>query len=184
MNIQQAIQEIKQSRSKYQLLNFAIKQHDTPEMCYYQLVVEAAGLVETIKRTKLEILKIEAQNEELLETGKRSDAIEVEIKKLDIEQKRLHLIGAERELKYLTQLFEQSPKYTREQIEAGQAEYWEKRLMRVAQLQAMAGGVNWAQLEAIHQAGLLDKVLTSGNPIDYLDLPTYTRELEEKNKNG
>ena len=39
-SIEDAIAEIQQPRSRYQLIHFVIGQHDTPEMRYYQLMLE------------------------------------------------------------------------------------------------------------------------------------------------
>jgi hypothetical protein len=161
MKIKDAIKEIRQSRSRYQIEKFVVGQHHSPEMQYYQLCVEMNGLINTIKETKLRIKKIEAKAEELRETGKKSDAIEAEIKEMSIEELENHILGSERELAFMTELFEQYPKYTREEIEEAQPAYWETRLTRVAQLQMLSaqGGVDWAQLEAIYQANIMEKAL-------------------------
>lgn len=161
MDIKDAIKEIKQSRSRYQIEKFVVGQHHSPEMQYYQLCVEMNGLINTIEETKLRIQKVEAECEELRETGKKSDAIEAKIKERSIEELENHILGSERELAFMKELFEQYPKYTREDIEAAQPEYWETRLTRVAQLQMLSaqGGVDWAQLEAIYQANIMEKAL-------------------------
>ena len=40
MNITEAIAEIQQPRSRFQLVHFVVGQHDTPEMRFYQLCLE------------------------------------------------------------------------------------------------------------------------------------------------
>lgn len=169
MKIEDAIKEIQQSQSKYQYEKFVIGQHDSPEMQYYQTVVEASSRIRTLKETELRLKKIEAEIEELLETGKKSDAIEAEIKKLNIEDIKLGLIGQRRELQILEDIFNEFPNYTREEIEAAQPEYWHRRLMRTAQLQLMSGHVDWAQLEAIHQAGILPEAIEALPTMNYLE---------------
>ena len=67
--------------------------------------------------------------------------------------------GAERELAILTDLFDESQKFTRAEIEHAQPEYWEKRLTRQTNLQIMSGGVQWAQLDSMRQIGLLDELV-------------------------
>jgi hypothetical protein len=181
MNIKEALKEIRQNRSSYQLEKFVIGQHHSPEMQYNQLVIEASGLIDTIKETELRIKKIQAECEELRETGKKSDAIEADIKELAIEGLELHLIGSQRELNHLQMLFDEFPKFTREEIEAAQQDYWETRLTRVAQLQMLSrqGGVDWAQLEAIYQVGVLPNALEAiptmnqlmAPKIDYIQQP-------------
>lgn len=152
-----AIQEVRQSRSRFQIEKFVVGQHDTPEMQYYQTVLEASTLVRALEDTELQIEKLEAEIEELLETGKKSDEVEAKIKRKKIEDMKLNLIGTRRELEILTEIFNQFPRYTREDIEKAQPDYWKQRLIRVGQLQHLgaATGVNWAQLEAIYQADLL-----------------------------
>ena len=58
MSIQDAIKEITQSRSKYQIERFVIGQHHSLEMQYYQLCLEASGLIDAIKESELRIKKI------------------------------------------------------------------------------------------------------------------------------
>jgi hypothetical protein len=153
MNIQERINAIQQSRSKYQIEKFVIGQHHSPEMKYYQLCVETQGLISAITETELRIEKIKAEADELISTGKKSDEIEAQIKLLSVPALETQLLGSKRELTIFEELFDQFPEYTREQIEEAQQEYWETRLTRVAQLQMLSrqGGVDWAQLEAIYQ---------------------------------
>jgi len=185
MNIKQAINELQQSRSKYQIERFVIGQHHSPEMQYYQLCQEANGVIGSIEETRLRIKKVIAEAEELAETGKKSDAIEAEIKLLSIEGLERHLIGSQRELAFMEEMFEQFPKFTRGDIEAAQKEYWETRLTRVAQLQMLSrqGGVDWAQLEAVYQAGIMEQALAEiptmshvMKPIGLAHLPVLTEK--------
>lgn len=169
MKIEDAIKEIQQSQSKYQYEKFVIGQHDTPEMQYYQTVIEASARIRNLKETELKLKKLEAEIEELLETGKKSDAIQAEIINLQIEDMELSLIGQKREIQILEDIFSQFPNYTRAEIEAAQPEYWQKRLIRTAQLQLMSGSIGWAQLEAVHQAGLLEEALQVLPTMNYLE---------------
>jgi hypothetical protein len=168
MTPQEAIQKIKQSRSRYQLEKFVVGQHHSLEMQYYQLLLEIETLYGALEGNELRIRKLEAEAEELRETGKKSDAIEAEIKERTIANIQQGLIGTRRELAYLEGMFESYPKFTREQIEDAQPDYWRDRLIRTAQFQALSGGVSWAQVEAIWQAGILPNLLNS-KPIEELE---------------
>jgi hypothetical protein len=159
MNIQEAIDKIQLNRTRYQMEKFVVGQHHTPEMQYRQLLSEADVLLGTIKETELRIRKIEAESEELRATGKKSDAIEAEIKELSLSSLHRHISNARRELSILEELFEAYPKYTIEDIESAQEDYWHDRLIRTAHFQAMGGAVTWAQIEAIWQAGFLPEML-------------------------
>lgn len=163
------ISEIKQSRSRFQMEKFVVGQHDTPEMQYYQICLEADAVLSSVKEAKLRVKKMMAEIEELRETGKKSDEIEAEILELSVERVEATIVGQERELKILKDLYDKYPKYTREEIEQAQPEYWQRRLMRVAQLQMLAGGVGWAHLEAIYQAGYLPDAISESDPMKYLD---------------
>lgn len=164
----ETISEIRQSRSKFQMEKFVVGQHDTPEMQYYQICLEADTVLSSIKETKLRIKKMLAEAEELRDTGKKSDAIEAEILEFHVEKMKSAIVGQERELLILKELYDKYPKYTRQEIEEAQPEYWQKRLMRVAQLQMLAGGVGWAHLEAIHQAGYLPEAISESDPMKYI----------------
>lgn len=171
MNLQEAIKEITQSRSRFQLEKFVVGQHDTPEMQYYQTCLEANSLLRNIKENELKIKKIEAEIEELLETGKKSDAIEAEIKALSIDDINVSLIGARRELEILEAIFNKFPKYTRQEIEDAQEDYWAKRLIRVGQMQMLAAnsGVNWAHIDAIYQGGYMPQAIEQMGKVEMLE---------------
>ena len=173
LTLQDRINQIQQSRSKYQIEKFVLGQHHTPEMQYYQLCVETNGLINAIAETELTIEKVKAQADELLATGKKSDEIEAKIKLLSVPALETQLIGSKRDLDYFEELFERFPEYTREEIEAAQQDYWETRLTRVAQLQMLSrqGGVDWAQLEAVYQAGIFEKAIN--------EIPTMSHLLPQ-----
>ena len=156
MNIAEAIAEIQQPRSRFQLIHFVIGQHDTAEMRFYQLCLELQDMGYKLRVAQLSIRKTEVEIARLLETGDEIDAIEAEEKEVGLEQTRIVMRGAEREVAVLTDLFDESQKFTRDEIEHAQPEYWQKRLTRQTNLQIMAGGVGWAQLDAMRQANLLD----------------------------
>jgi hypothetical protein len=188
MNINEAMAQISQSRSRYQIEKFVIGQHHSPEMQYYQLVLEASGLISSIPETELRIEKLKAEAEELRETGKKSDSIEAKIKELAIPSLQNNLAGQRRELAFMEELFLQYENYTREQIEATQPDYWRNRLMRVGEMQMLArqGGVDWAQLEALYQADLLPDAITEMPTMVHLEgkpRTLLTAEVVKKEKN-
>lgn len=159
MNIEQAIDQIQLNRTRFQIERFVVGQHHTPEMQYRQLLSEADALIGSIKETELRIKKIEAEAEELRATGKKSDAVEAEIKEVGYKSLNRHLSNARRELAILQEMFDTFPKYTVAEIEAAQEDYWRERLLRTAHFQAMGGSINWSQIEAIWQAGHLPELI-------------------------
>jgi len=159
MNIGEAIAAVQQPRSRFQLIHFVIGQHDTPEMRFYQLCLELQDMVYKIRLAEIGMRKSEVRIGRLEATGDELDALEAEEGRLGLEQTRIVMAGAERELAILTDLFNESTHYTRDEIEHAQPDYWEKRLTRQTNLQIMSGSVGWAQLDSLRQAGLLDQVI-------------------------
>ena len=159
MNITEAITEIQQPRSRFQLVHFVIGQHDTPEMRFYQLCLELQDMGYKLRLAEIAVRKSQVEIRRLVETGDELDALEAEEKQVGLEQTRIVMLGAEREVAVLTDLFDESTHYTRDEIEHAQPEYWKARLTRQTNLQLMAGGVQWAQLDSMRQAGLLDELI-------------------------
>ena len=159
MNITDAIAEVQQPRSRFQLVHFVIGQHDTPEMRFYQLCLELQDMGYKLRLAHLGVRKADIEIARLLETGDELDALEAEEKQIGLEQTLIVMRGAEREVAILTELFDESTHYTRAEIEHAQPEYWKARLARQTNLQLMAGGVQWAQLDSMRQAGLLDELI-------------------------
>jgi hypothetical protein len=159
MDIREAIAEIQQPRSRYQIVHFVLGQHDTPEMRFYQLCQELMDTGTKLRMAGLAIQKAEIEISRLQETGDELDAVEAEEKQVGLEQTVIVMKGAERELAVMQDIFNECQHYTRDEIEHAQPEYWEKRLTRQTNLQLMTGNVQWAQLDTLRQAGLLDELV-------------------------
>jgi hypothetical protein len=153
-----AMAEIQQPRSQFQLEKFVINQHDTDEMRYFQCVTEIQSLYYTIRTVSLEMKKTEIEISRLRATGDEIDEIDAQIKELGLEQTRLVGVGAFRELGHLMNTFESFPtKYTREQIEVAQPDYWNKRLNRQAVLELTGGSqAAAAHLDSLRQIGAIE----------------------------
>lgn len=153
-----AMAEIQQPRSPFQLEKFVINQHSTPEMQYSQCVTEIQALYYTIKTVTLDMKIQEIKIKRLLETGDEIDALEAQKLELGLEQTRLVGIGAFRELETLLDIFESFPKkYTRQEIDEAQPEYWSNKLHRQAVLQELGGSqAGAAHLEALTQIGAFE----------------------------
>jgi hypothetical protein len=158
MDIGKIAHEISFNRSRYQMERFVVGQHHTPEMQYRQIIVEAVGLLEALQETELRIAKIAAECEELRATGKKSDEIEAQIKENSLPSLERHKTISQRELDHLEELAARYPVYSLADIEDNQESYWQERLMRTAHFQALSGGIGWAQIEAVWQAGILPQL--------------------------
>jgi hypothetical protein len=153
-----AMAEIQQPRSPFQLEKFVVNQHSTPEMQYSQCVTEIQALYYTIKTVTLDMKIQEIKIKRLLETADEIDALEAQKLELGLEQTRLVGIGAFRELETLLDIFESFPKkYTRQEIDEAQPEYWSNRLHKQAVLQELGGSqAGAAHLEALTQIGAFE----------------------------
>ena len=159
MNIRDAIAEVQQPRSRYQLIHFVLGQHDTAEMQFYQLMIELQDMGYKLRMAELNVRKTEVEIARLLETGDELDAIEAEEKQVGLEQTQIVMKGAQREIAILEDIFNTCQHYTRDEIEHAQPEYWQARLTRQTNLQMMSGNVQWAQLDSMRQIGLLDDLV-------------------------
>ena len=127
-------------------------------MRYFQTVIELQDMVYKYKSAEISIKKTEIEIDRLRATGDEIDELDAQEKELGLEQTKLVMIGAKREIDYLIELWESfEHKYTREEIEVAQPDYWQARLTNNAKAMLMGGqSVNAAHIEAMEQAGVLD----------------------------
>jgi hypothetical protein len=156
--IEQAIAEVQQPRSRFQIEAFVLGQHATAEMKYYQTVIELQDSIYKYKLTQINVKKSELKIARLRSTKDDLDELKAQELELGLAQTQFAMLGAEREMKHLIEIwdtFEQ--KFTRAEIEAAQPDYWQARLTNNAKAMLMGGSsVNAAHIEAMEQAGVLD----------------------------
>ena len=159
--INKAIAEVQQPRSRFQLERFVLGQHATPEMQYYQTVIELQDMIYKYKLAEIAVKKTEAKIAQLRSTGNEIDELKAQERELGLAQTKFTMLGAERELAHLVDIWNSfDKKYTREEIEAAQPDYWQARLTNNAKAMLMGGsGVNAAHIEAMEQAGVLDSFI-------------------------
>lgn len=156
--INKAIAEVQQPRSRFQLERFVLGQHATPEMQYYQTVLELQDAIYKYKLAVINVKKSQLKIAKLRATGDELDELKAQEVELGLAQTEFAMLGAEREMKHLLEIFDTfTHKYTREEIEAAQHNYWQARLTNNAKAMLMGGAtVNPAHIEAMEQAGVLD----------------------------
>jgi hypothetical protein len=156
--IDKAIAEVQQPRSRFQLERFVLGQHATPEMQYYQTVIELQDMIYKYKLAQIGVKKAELKIAKLRATGNELDELKAQEVELGLVQTRFTMIGAERELKELIEIWNGfEHKYTRTEIETAQPNYWQARLTNNAKAMLMGGqSVNAAHIEAMEQAGVLE----------------------------
>jgi hypothetical protein len=156
--INKAIAEVQQPRSRFQLERFVLGQHATDEMKYYQTVIELQDSIYKYKLAKIRVQKSELRIAKLRATGDDLNELKAQEIELGLAQTGFAMVGAEREMKDLLEIFDSfTHKYTRAEIEAAQPDYWQARLSNNAKAMLMGGsGVNAAHIEAMEQAGVLE----------------------------
>jgi hypothetical protein len=147
------------SRTRYELRHFVIGQHDTLEMQYRQLLIEAQDLGYKIRMAELDCEKKKIKIHKLLSTGDPVDSIKAEQKKLALQLTERTLAGARLEFDWLREMAEEIGEYSLQEIEDGQEAYWQARLTRQAGVDQMsrAEGISAGNLESMRLAGLLTK---------------------------
>jgi hypothetical protein len=157
--IKNAIIEIQQPRSKFQISKFVIGQHPTEEMQYFQVCLELQDALFNYQNAEIQLKINQKKIEKLQSSGKEIDALKAQQIELSSNQTAVVMAGAKKELAYLVEIWESfEHKYSRDEIEAAQLDYWEARLVNNAKAMIMGGsGVNPSHIEAMAQAGVLEK---------------------------
>ena len=156
--IEKAIAEVQQPRSRFQLERFVLGQHLTPEMQYYQVCIELQDMIYKYKFAEIKEKKTLAKIKKLRSSKDEIKELKAQELELGLEQTAYAVLGAKREIAHLVDIWNAfKHKYTREEIEAAQPDYWQARLTNNAKAMLMGGsGVNPAHIEAMGQAGILD----------------------------
>jgi hypothetical protein len=147
------------SRTRFQLRQFVIGQHDTAPMQWRQILIEAQDLAYKIRMAELDCERKRIEIHKLLSTGDPLDAIEAEEKQLGLTLTERTLQGAHLELGWLQELADEVGPHTIDEIEADQHNYWTARLNRQAGLDQLSAtqGITTGNLESMRLAGLLTK---------------------------
>jgi len=152
---------VQQPRSRFQLERFVTGSHATPEMQYYQTCLELQDMIYKFQIAKIGVKKAELKIKRLRETKDEMKELKAQETEIGLRQTRLAMIGAERELNDLVEIFNGfDTKFTRAEIEAAQPDYWNQRLTGNAKAMLMGGNsVNAAHIEAMEQAGVLQNLI-------------------------
>jgi len=155
-----AIQVIQQPRTEFQLRHFVVGQHDTEPRRWLQCVLELQIKVQNLKRAQIERRRMQRRRATLhtvwMNERDEDARDESEIIALDIAETDLAILGAMREAHALYAIFKSFPKcYTREELDAAEAEYWQKRLVRQARHEVNAcGSIGTGNQDALEQIGV------------------------------
>lgn len=148
---------IAMAKSAYVLEHLNVKTHDHPTVQWAQALEEIRRAYFAIKRA---LIQCEILRRDIDTLG---EALEAELKRVDLEELEWSIGGKWQEFLALYSIYSKMERFTREELEAGQPEYWERTLTRQAlqDLQAY-GRVSPANLEGLKQVGLGLNVYESG----------------------
>lgn len=149
------IDEFAQGRSNFALAHFVIGQHDMPGRQRRQVLAELQSLLYAIYDfcDKKEMAQIDLDEaEEQIATAEKFEIRRLRVKirqlKREIWNIDFQLRGREREAITLLHILENMPKYSYEEFEKEEAEYWYRRLTRQSiEYQIGSGGNVSALLE-------------------------------------
>ena len=165
MVLNDAIAQIQQPRSRYQLERFVIGQHDTVEMQFYQCVIELNDMLHKYKLAEVNKVRMEREIARLEKSDDEDADLDLREKQIEYQHFLGVMSGGEREIICLLDMYEQIQHFSRDEIDHAQPEYWEKRLGRQAQLSIMSGKIGWADLDALRQIDKLDDLINEQHRI-------------------
>jgi hypothetical protein len=142
-------------RTFFQLERFVMQEHDLPERRFLQLMMELRSIREGFIQDSIEIEKIKIQIQRLLATGDEIDKLEAMKKQYNLDHYEAGMAVRQDEVRHISKLLKQLPKiYTKQEIEAAEERYWEKRLTRQAAEEMVSAqtGINSGNIRANIQA--------------------------------
>lgn len=148
-------------RSRFQLVHFVIGQHDTPQMQYRQILIEAQSLIYRLKSAEISIEILGIEKQQLEQSDDALDHLRAKQKDLDIWQMKLAVLAAQKELDDLGEIATQYPQYDYDDFEENQETYWKLRLQRQADLDRLSleQGVSCGNLTSMLQANLIERAI-------------------------
>lgn len=142
--------QIFQGRSNFQLDNFVVGMHMTPERQYAQCVLEMQNKYYSIRRADIGRRKLLKQIEEAVDEFDREEKV------LELEQTEIAIIGAIREFDHLYAIFKAMPKFTIDELEKAESDYWIERLSIQSQIDIDATGrISTGNYEALRQVNMI-----------------------------
>lgn len=142
-------------RTFFQIERFVMQEHDLPERRFLQLMMELRSIRDGFIQDSIEIEKIKIQIKRLLATGDEIDKLEAMKKQYNLEHYESGMVVRQDEVRHIAKLLKQLPKiYNKQEIEAAEEKYWEKRLTRQAAEEMVSNltGINTGNIRANIQA--------------------------------
>jgi hypothetical protein len=145
---------------------------DHPAQGWAQCVLELQIKYDDIRRAKINAELIELEITDLETTGDTKSLLNAKLKRIDLEAQDRAMLGAVREFQSLYTIYQSFDKrYTRDELNTSQVEYWQNRLTRQAlqEQQSRQLGIGAGNLEALREIELSPLSLPA--PMEALKLP-------------
>lgn len=158
--LEQDFEAIAMPRPPYVLEKLVVRERDTEPAQWEQCVLEMRVKYANIRRTLLHIQKAQIERDRLASAEDELSDIEAQLKQLEIDELNWSLTGLTREFFALFAIYQSFGKrYTRQELDAAQEEYWFKRLSRQVTQDILASGrVSVGNQDALRQIGAAVKV--------------------------
>lgn len=180
VNIEQTVRErelledfdaIQMARTPEVLKRFVVgaQAMDHPAQGWAQCVLELQIKYDDIRRAKINAQLIQLEIDELEAENSPKSRLEAQLKRIDLEAQDRAMLGAIREFQSLYAIYRGHDKrYTREELDASQVEYWQNRLTRQAlqEQQSRQLGIGPGNLEALREIEMSPLALPA--PMDAL----------------
>lgn len=151
--ITDAFNAVCQPKTNFQIENFVVGQHDTPERRFAQCVTQLHILVCNIKRAEIQRKRILLDIRDLGKKKSERNLLNLEEKQIDLEQIEFSLKGALSEFATYYTLFSNMKKFTYEEIQCAEPIYWSLRLARQSQEDIEATGrIGQGNIDALWQS--------------------------------
>lgn len=185
--LEEDFEAIQMARPPFVLEKFVVGAHDHhPAQAWAQCVLEMQIKYDAIRRAQIRRQQLLIEIERLATSEDEVEQLEAGLKRIDLEEQDRAELGARREFEALWQIYESfGRRYSREELNQAQPEYWQTRLQRQAEHDLLASGrVSPGNQEALRQigtglpspnrqiAGVQQRYLSQGNRRLLIVVPT------------
>lgn len=156
--LQQDFEAIQMARPPFVLEKFVVGAHrqDSEAQGWAHAVLEMKIKYDAIRRAQIGRKIILLEIEQLDASGDEVDRLRADLKRIDLEEQDRAELGAIREFEALYEIYRSfGRRYSREELNAAQPEYWQNRLTRQARQDSQATGrIGQGNQDALGQIGM------------------------------
>lgn len=185
-NLREDINAIQQNRTNFQIENFVVGQHFTPQRQKMQCITELRTRLFNIRGYQLDAEKLNVEIEQSCQGGDRMDSfedrlchVEIEKKKLQLAQIELERLSQVREAECLYAIAQSLPHYSYEEYQEAEDLYWKLRLNEQLELSNIGDRGNLQAIKQINR-GILVNGLEPEKILDGMRTLVANNLIEDK----